>query len=126
MILVTMEDGRVARERRSSKGDFVYIDEDDESGTGSGDDKNEVQEYEITFKSNLNGSQNTYSEAANHISLSNKQLKKRLYRQNLGYVLDLKPDLQMANVANGIYLGIHNIQNIYRLLIQSLIKIDII
>uniref|UniRef100_A0A2K6WEE1 Protein-serine/threonine phosphatase n=1 Tax=Onchocerca volvulus TaxID=6282 RepID=A0A2K6WEE1_ONCVO len=112
-----MEDGRVAKEKRSSEGEFVYVDEDDESRTDNGDGKKEVQKYEITFdkKSNLNGSQ-TCSEAANHISLSNKQLKKRSYRQNLGYVLDLKPDLQMANVAKGVYLGSQDVAHDYDIL----------
>ncbi|MCP9257580.1 hypothetical protein DINM_000740 [Dirofilaria immitis] len=66
---VTMEDGRVAKEKRSSKGEFVYVDEEDEDATSNGDETKEMQE-------------------------------------NLGYVLDLKPDLQMANVAKGIYLDL--------------------
>ncbi|KAM3722516.1 Dual specificity protein phosphatase [Dirofilaria immitis] len=115
---VTMEDGRVAKEKRSSKGEFVYVDEEDEDATSNGDETKEMQEVEITFtkKSNLNGSQKECSEAGSNISLSNKQLKKRSYRQNLGYVLDLKPDLQMANVAKGIYLGSQDVAHDYDIL----------
>ncbi|EJW78722.1 hypothetical protein WUBG_10370 [Wuchereria bancrofti] len=102
---VTMEDGTVVKEKRSSKGDFVYTGEDDRSQTGDSGSEKEVQELEVTFKkeSGLGDSQKAYS--ASHISLSNRQMKNRLYRQALGYIVDLKPDLQMANVAKGIYLG---------------------
>lgn len=106
-----MEDGTVTKEKRSETGEFVYVDEDDDSRNGGGGDgrEKEVQEFEITFnkESDLSDSQKACS--ASHISLSNRQIKKRLHRQALGYVFDLKPDLQMANVSKGIYLGRYNI-----------------
>lgn len=107
-----MEDGTVAREKRSSKGEFVHIDESNEDRSDGSSGEKEVQEFEITFnkESDLNKSQ--ASCFPNHNSLSNRQQKKRLYRQALGFVLDLKPDLQMANIAKGIYLGKYNIESI--------------
>uniref|UniRef100_A0A1I7VU48 Dual specificity protein phosphatase 19 n=1 Tax=Loa loa TaxID=7209 RepID=A0A1I7VU48_LOALO len=113
---VTMEDGTVMKEKRSNKGEFVCVNEDDEGRIGGDDDEKQVQEFEITFKkeSDLNDSQKVCS--ANRISLSNRKLKNRLYRQALGYVLDIKPDLQMANVAKGIYLGSQDVAHDYDIL----------
>ncbi|VBB32079.1 unnamed protein product [Acanthocheilonema viteae] len=111
-----MEDGTVAKEKRSSKGEFVYVDEGDEGQSGSNGGEKEVQEFEITFnkESDLNDSQTV--RPASHVSLSNRQIKKRLYRQALGFVLDLKPDLQMANVSKGIYLGSQDVAHDYDIL----------
>lgn len=99
-----MEDGSVMREKRSNEGGFTFIEDDDDCKNGAG---KEVQEVEITFtkEASSNGLQKASSEAADRIALSNRQLKARLRRQNLGYVLDLNPDLQMANVSSGVYLG---------------------
>uniref|UniRef100_A0A0R3RZ42 Dual specificity protein phosphatase 19 n=1 Tax=Elaeophora elaphi TaxID=1147741 RepID=A0A0R3RZ42_9BILA len=113
-----MEDGRVAKEKRSSKGEFVYIDVDDESQAGSGGGEKEVQEFEITFNKESNSNDSPTASSASHVSLSNRQMKKRLYRHALGFVLDLKPDLQMANVAKGIYLGSQDVAHDYDILAQ--------
>uniref|UniRef100_A0A915PKE6 Uncharacterized protein n=1 Tax=Setaria digitata TaxID=48799 RepID=A0A915PKE6_9BILA len=112
-----MEDGTVTKEKRSGEGEFMRIDGDDERTDGI-DDGKEVQEFEITFnkETDLNGSQKPCSEATGPVPLSNQQLKKRLRRQNLGYVLDLKPDLQMANVAKGVYLGSQDVAHDYDIL----------
>lgn len=112
---VTMEDGSVMREKRSNEGGFMFIDDDDDCKKGT---EKEVQEVEITFtkEASSNGLQKASSEAADRIALSNRQLKARLRRQNLGYVLDLNPDLQMANVSNGVYLGSQDVAHDYDIL----------
>ncbi|VIO92624.1 Uncharacterized protein BM_BM6817 [Brugia malayi] len=110
---VTMEDGTVVKEKRSSGGDFVCTGDERGQTDNSGSEK-EVQELEVTFKkeSGLDDSQKAYS--TSHIS--NRQMKNRLYRQALGYIVDLKPDLQMANVAKGIYLGSQDVAHDYDIL----------
>lgn len=92
-----MENGAVTKEERSSEGNFVRIDED-EDGTicGDGGGKKE-QESEISPSKDACTNREDF--------LSNRQKKNRLYREALGYVVDLKPDLQMANVAKRVYLG---------------------
>ena len=38
--------------------------------------------------------------------LSNRQRKRRERLLNMGFVVDLKPDLQVAQAANGVCLGL--------------------
>ncbi|VDK37874.1 unnamed protein product [Gongylonema pulchrum] len=100
-------------EKRTSDGGFAYIDDGNERKEGA--IGKEVQEVEITFDQDANSNgfpKPSFEAASNRIALSNRQLKARLRRYNLGFVLDLNPDLQMANVSHGVILMAHNITHI--------------
>lgn len=107
-----MGDGTVTKEKRSNNGEFVCVDEGGTGRLSGGDGEKEVQEVEITFNKESDLSDSQAACSASHVPLSNRQIKKRFYRQALGFVLDLKPDLQMASIAKGIYLGRHDTKSI--------------
>ncbi|VDN03077.1 unnamed protein product [Thelazia callipaeda] len=54
--------------------------------------------------------------------MSHRLRKKLHYRKRCGYIVDLKPDLQMANVAEGVYLGSQDVAHDYDVLMQHKIS----
>ncbi|VDK43231.1 unnamed protein product [Anisakis simplex] len=106
---VTFEDGRIATEKKSSTGTFEYSDEIDEETEGVEPNVLAASSSQTTANASLDDGVCIFTDLTKpknlHVNVSKRQLKKRLRLQRLGYVVDLKPDYQMANVSDGVYLG---------------------
>lgn len=91
--VVTLEDGSAIVVERGSDGSFKQVLDD-------GDDNLEISSEATegsVFKATTIGNDG--------VDLSKKQLKKRTRLRRCGFVIDMNPDLQMANVSKGVYLG---------------------
>lgn len=95
----TKEDGSVVTERRDKNGAFIAIHVNDEESN--------PEPFE-----GMSTEQNEGKLPTSFPTISNRRRKKveRIRRQ--GFVIDLEPDLQCANVAPGVYLGPHNVFSI--------------
>uniref|UniRef100_A0A915BT27 Dual specificity protein phosphatase 19 n=2 Tax=Parascaris univalens TaxID=6257 RepID=A0A915BT27_PARUN len=100
---VTFEDGSVANERRTVDGGFDYVDIVDEVTERANTSNFSSEEQHSANIDRLGGK--IAAPIESYPSISNRQLKKRLRRQRLGFVVDLRPDLQMAKITEGVYLG---------------------
>ncbi|KAI1720057.1 dual specificity phosphatase, catalytic domain-containing protein [Ditylenchus destructor] len=80
---VTLENGLTVVEERAENGEFNIVFEDDEEG--------EVQ--------------NLVDDRAGETAISKRRTKKVERARRYGFIIDLKPDLQLANIATGIYLS---------------------
>lgn len=102
---VTFEDGSIANEKRTVDGGFDYVDIVDEVGERANTSNFSSEEHHSANIDRLGGK--IAAPIESYPSISNRQLKKRLRRQRLGFVVDLRPDLQMAKITEGVYLGEH-------------------
>ncbi|CAJ0943121.1 unnamed protein product, partial [Mesorhabditis belari] len=80
---IMLENGMEVVERRSSDGSFVRI-EEPQTSNGCADESTNAQ-------------------------VSNRQRKKIEYKRRLGFVVDEKPDLQLARITDNIFLGSQDI-----------------
>ncbi|MFH4980019.1 hypothetical protein AB6A40_006728 [Gnathostoma spinigerum] len=99
--VVVREDGSFSHEKRSLSGCFER-----DTGEEDCDEKDsDGQKYDVTV-----------TQMKRMKSLSNRQLKSRLHRQRLGYIVDLEPDLQLAQITCNIFLGSQDVAHDFQIL----------
>lgn len=110
--VVTFEDGSSHWMERSADGSFKQIELDDIADTAK------ELEGESSEPNGIGLNDQASCSCAIPPQLSKRQLKKRLRLARFGFVVDLNPDLQMANVAKGVFLGSQDVAHSWDLLQQ--------